>query len=39
VTTDVKLVSSNEGMVVFSQGMERKLVGKVQGPRENALGL
>jgi hypothetical protein len=36
VTTDVKLVSSNESTVVFSQGTERKLVGEIY--RENALG-
>ena len=29
MTTDVKLASWNEAMVVFSQGMEKKLVGKV----------
>ena len=29
VTTDVKFVSSNEGMVVSSQSMEKKLVGEV----------
>jgi hypothetical protein len=29
VTTDVKLVSLNESMVVFSQGIEKKLVGGI----------